>query len=219
MEESIDDLNRKFQNTYIKLNGRLVFVREIVEGDDEVTLFRVQDAKNGDEEVIGSEKNIEAIMPDRKFFNYKGKKKTPLAVLFYRVPRRQWKRSLCLENTRFIDPFREISDHCNLSGRTNVERGIIEWGQIECLLNSEYPRILDALPELKVVRSVALSPEFMVCLSHIHPDKFLLRSLYNFIGEIDKQIYLYHPPMEQEVRDFLYRTGQNLRINLNARIT
>lgn len=211
MQESLDDLNRKYAGTWVLLGGNVVFLTEIADYSEEEKTYTFCSATSNVSH--GPIDLLQVIMPNTMYFNNASfaekKSKNPAALRFSRLPKKQWKRSICKDNTWITDFFAGITSHCKLRVHhpaCDVES--LGTAGISRLVSPTYPEFHRALKLVESFKSIAISPEFAICLSHIHPERFLLRSLYGFVGEADSNmIYVRYPPVEQEVRDYLRRNN------------
>ena len=84
---------------------------------------------------------------------------------------------------------------------------------LERLDNPQFPSIQEACQLVPAFQAVAISPMFAITLSPLSDSRYLLTSHHGFIGEVNSAtIYIKHPPVAQEVRDFIRRTNQHMEI-------
>lgn len=221
--ETAEDLNRKYGQTFVLLNNETIYVNEFFQESPGKIIMNHSKADNPGKEIMNhiTPNEIEAFNFDAMYvnnvdFDHPRSKKDKLlipATLFRRSPRRQWKRGLGHDNTVIACPVLPLYQSIN-KGLSNFDTHL-SFKLIERLRNPIYPMYEEALKLCNQFIAIALSPEFVVMLSSISTDKYLIASTHGFIGEgTAKNIWIRHQPSEQEMSDYLKRTNQNVALEV-----
>src|SRR3990167_435058 len=218
--DSDDELGRKYNNTFIKYAGNYVYCKGFIEEDKDCKIL-IYDEKGTRKELFETDK-LEEIHFDSCIFNVLGSKLnvydcdngTILGTTLWRLPRRQWKRSFCGENSNLSCPVKSFYER----------RGLPVFGfhheigfqVLKSLVAQTYPPLQKAYEMLPKHICVAVSPMFCLALSTISSRKALIGSMSGFVGEYDPDgmLLIQHEPAAQEVKDFLYRTHQYARVEV-----
>lgn len=219
--ETADDLNRKYQRSWALLKNEvvyfLIFAQTAATITAAYTLGGLKDIQN----VVNPE-DIQPLSFDSMFVNNTnlGEKTRAgwevAALLFKRRPIRQWKRGLCSENTQLTCPASLLFGR--FGKQVGKQQRVLSFELINRMRDPTYPAFNEAIDHLRNHVAVAISPLFAVCLSSISPDKYLIASKYGFIGECaHNQIWILHPPSQQEITDYITRTKQaNIKIEVGT---
>ena len=164
--ESADDLNRKYQQSYVMYRGQLTWIQKIYqENAGQVKVC----GENREGQYIEEWLEPDMLQPftlDQALVNvtsFRGIKygaSVPL-ILFRRSPRRQWRRGICSDNSTVTCPVRPMLRRFNI--QVNVYESL-SWKVIHHLLNPTYPTLERALAYCHKCMAVAISPMFFVCL-------------------------------------------------------
>lgn len=210
--ETADDLVRKYGETYVLLQGELVYVQTIVQDGREIAAF-VTTPDQKEKQVKVQAEDFEELAFPAMYVNDidESKRKFQVgATLFKRSPRRQWKRGLGHENTIITCPAAPL--YRALGKKLDWDHHLT-FRLIKHLREPKYPSYPEAVEGIQKHIAMAISPDFAVILSSISPDKHLIASRYGFIGEGNKDtLWIKHHPSEQEITDYVKRTKQNLNI-------
>lgn len=211
--DTFEDFNLKWQNTYALYKNQAVFVQGAEPISEEGNDFEVSVVLNAQKIIIKDLNNLEPLLFNSQYFNGVDwnlndslKTKLTSGMLLSRNPRRQNKRSICGENTIITSPIYPIIEKYHFS--------IIAWppcytlnlSMIQQLQKCQFPTYMEALQACHKQISIALSPNFAISLSPMSSDRFLLSSLFGFIGEATyNEFLIYHQGSLQEVNDFVRR--------------
>jgi hypothetical protein len=212
--ETIDDWHKKYHQTIVLYDGKLVWIQNFGHFDDGLRAHLTYESAKKIERAIDVAK-IQPISFDATFINNctpaeLHNAQQPL-VLCQRNPRRQWKRGLCSDNVTLSDPMKPLFE---LYGKKCAPVPLT-LSLVAQLLNPQFPTLEQAFQHIGQVWSLALSPFLAMSISNISATKHLLMSHFGFIGEIDSHgIWIHHPPMFQEVADWLKRTHQSIPLEL-----
>lgn len=215
--ETADDLNRKFNQTFVRYDGCLSYIKgfgTLTGGTIAVSFSRYRDKVPTT--IPFDESKLEILPIDSKVFNntdFKELKHFPVATVgFYRLPRRQYQRSISSNNSTLFYPTRFLFELL----KRHIDAPEWNFPTIEHLLNSTYPDLAFALQHLPKYRAIAISERYYIVPSFIHPTQVLLASFASgFIGYIENgQISLYHTIEQQEVSDYLSKTNQHFNVQL-----
>ncbi len=218
--DTFDDFNLKWAGTYAYWNDQLVYVHRAITVDDEdkeiepsVCLYirdKKQNIPNFDLMCL------KPILFNSQFFNCVDNEvnaplvKTSACLHIARNSRRQNKRSVCSENTNITSPFRPIIAGVQSRWPSSYQ---MNYDYIERALQFRFPSYNTALAMCNNYYMVAISPNFAVALSNRSESKFLLASIYGFIGEADATtLYIHHHGSYQEVNDFVTRNNLGLQV-------
>ena len=211
--ETADDLERKYSGTYVKYKDKVVLVGEFASDDDGIRMY-YSDSSGKVHECI-YDHSITPILFDTHFFNRTVKDSIP-GTLHNRLARKQYRRSICSDNSKLTCP---ILDLYNLYGQPcYIWNSKWAFSDIMAMLNPVYPNYFAALTELPTLQVISISPKFAVCLSNLSKERYLLCSLFGFIGECDAHtITVEHEAALQEVLDYVAYAKIPVRVELNAR--
>lgn len=216
-KDTADDLNKKFHNTFVKYNGVPALVHHFGgEGDGLHFQLAVDEhGRNIPQNYIPG--CIEPINFDAMFINntvFKDAENPAIpAVLVQRKPRRQWKRGMCVDNTRTTCPIWPL--YKSFGKNLPHWAGNLDLTLIKRLLAPKYPTWDEAKELVKSYQAVALGPMFALTISSISATKHLLASHFGFIGEVQgNTIIVKHSPALQEVRDWVSRSGMQVAVEL-----
>ena len=209
--ETIDDLNRKYHKTFVIYDGELSYVNGFDGGKDEIYIMLKHQnppgspttAKNG----IWDPSKLEEIHWDAHFLNIwqNSKPKLQQVVAIWRVPARQWRRSVSDNNISIQRPLFPLL--VKVHGLTPNPH--LSWELLRSMLNPTYIPINEVEKHLPVCGEAALSK--------VHPTSsdLLLMNLYGFIGTFTgKGFLIHHEPAYQEFVDFLHRTKQSYPVKV-----
>jgi len=217
--DTLDDMIRKFNRTYILYNKKLAYVQGFDLTADGNIMMNITEQSGMKPRWIQdfNAEQIEVISPDSMYVNNidpeaKSPKKNEGAYTFWRNPRRQWRRSLCEETCVITNPLIPLY---KTFGKNWFVREIgLGFSVVEHLLNPKYPSIIDAMSWLRKYPSVAISPNFALTLSPIDYSP-LLANMFGFIGKVSwDRLQVYYPPVLQEIQDFINRTRQPFKAEL-----
>ena len=210
-KETKDDLYKRYVNSYIKYDNMLVSVIDaevISDGDLSLNIITENNNITKSQWVIYNPSLVKLLSYDTKFFNSGNQT--------FKLTRRASRQShLGLNHntytlTNIIQALYETFPVRNKTFKTNFSFNIIK--DIE---ENKYPMWKDVFDQIQPnckTECVAISPEFAVTRSNISNTKYLLLSLYGFIGECDKtNIEVYHKPSLQEVKDFIRRNNVEIK--------
>lgn len=224
-KDTVDDFNLKWAHTYVMYHDQPIYLHgahyanpeteEEEQSSDEIGVKLQQLGHTKSE--IHLDFKIDDIVPIMFNSHFYNRLPTdfptgPICLFVARSARRQNKRSISDENTYLTDPLTPIYQKFKI----RPESLAITFQDIVALLQAKYPSYGDALDYCNKFKMIALSPDFVVSLSTISTNKYLLANQFGFIGEADaNNLYVHHQGSLQEVNDFVYRTNLPLRV-LNA---
>ena len=210
--ETADDLERKYSGTYVKYKDKVVLVTEFTQLDEEIRIYYKDSGGKSNECVY--DHSIIPILFDTHFFNRTIKDQIP-GTLHNRLARKQYRRSICSDNSKLTCP---ILDLYKIYGQSCYNwSSTWNFSDITAMLNPTYPNYFAALEKLPELQVVSISPKFAVCLSNLSTNRYLLCSLFGFIGECDAHtITVEHEAALQEVLDYVAYARVPVRVELNA---
>lgn len=187
--------------------GVLRQVRDFEQTDEGIyILFRKGDSEKYDQE------HLTVPELDSSFFNYsKGATHSGKAWCYVRNARRQWLRGISDSNMLLYTPFALLTQYV-----TNRIGLVIDETVVTDMLNPQYVTLSQAFEQISKAKSLALSPEYMVCLHPTHSTRLLLANKFSFIGEVvsPSEIIVHHSSVAQEVDDWISRN--NLGVTARA---
>ena len=214
--ETIDDFNLKWANTYALYQQKLVFVHSIEFSEDEeepaysALLYHSNKTK---EHLTNFDLNIlTPIVVNSSLFNSRPltdltsavSTQDPTCLRISRRARRMNKRSLCDEQSKLSSPAMYFMS--KVSYKISGNNSAFSFQKIEHLLKNEYPAYQQAFDILSGHIMLALSSDFAIMASHIDSDQCLFASQWGFIGTATPtEIIVHHKPSYQEVCDFVRR--------------
>lgn len=216
--ETPDDLNKKYHGTFVKYKDEFVSIANFVPGPERGSVVAaISRAKGGAHNETIEVDKLEAITFDSMFVNNsdltssrKEEQMIP-ATLFLRLPRRQWRRGLSQDNTKLKCPMSTLYATIGRSFE-NFDHNL-SIPLLKRLEVPKYPTLRHAVDMLFTFQAVAISPMFCLCLSNISRERCLITSIFGFVGEATHNaIYVKHPPVLQELRDFVSRTNQSVTV-------
>ena len=216
-KENAEDLNRMYARSFLLYKGEPVLI-EGFQSDEEAELYVVFMPEKATR--FMTEKWVSGMFTEPQIVNgyYNtgdtNSKKTPLGYVYNRLPRRQYRRGLCQDNS-------ELSSVCykiyTLFGLYRPEDSYIEdFKVIRKLLNPVYPgSVAEAVELVKDHGIVALCRELALCLSPSTPDDILILNRNgHFVGKLEGTIIRVHfHPMLQEVKDAVFRNNMGLAVD------
>lgn len=218
-QETADDLNRKYHQTWILYDGKPSYIHHFQPSERGIVAnLMVPNSKGVATEsateisdVINPNK-IDVISVSTSFINnapLTNSREVIPAIFISRKPKRQWRRGLCSDNTQIKCP---VGGLFAIVGRNiPLWAGHIDATLIRNLLTPSYPTLAEACAFVSEKLAIAISPMFCVCISNVSHNKYLLMSTFGFIGECTADhIWVHHQPARQEVQDFVVRTNQSI---------
>ena len=210
--DTVDDLTRKYLDTYILYDSKLMKIRGFEDQSGRIAMF-YEDENSGISATksIGLNTNlIEHIIVNTRYFNrpsITGVSKHIPGTLYSRSPRRQYKRSICNDNSLLTSPIITFFDTFGIACRKWHSKLLLS--DIDSLLNPKYPLYTEALNSIDEQQCIALNERFALCLSTMSPTDYVIASTFGFVGTCNKtSITVHHSPVYQELSDFLRKTNQ-----------
>jgi len=196
MTDSVDDIRKKYRNTFcfLELNGKKHLAEYTEDNGDNNFYFRSPDFG----EIIVDKETVDTCLthkfPENGLYNVQG-----TAVDFVRYPERQWKRAPYHDNCRITSILASIGVSLPL-------RFIVNLHNLEEIYQEKYPSDLEeALFSLKY--SVAINKNFAVSHSTMdNRNEYLLWFKNQPVGVVkhqEKEIEVQYTPLFQEVQDFI----------------
>jgi hypothetical protein len=218
--ETVDDLNRKYQHSFIKIGDDLVYFAGAVNASKD-SIHAIVSREGAPEQEVDilpdtiTELELDATMFNGSDLTTKRTNGPPSATVFRRSPLRQWKRGLTDENTLLECPVRPL--YRSMGRKLRDCHNKLTFPLVKKLYYPVYPEFREAITLCKRHIAVAISPLFAVMLSNISADKYLIASLFGYVAEADETtIWVRHKPAAQELTDYIKRTNQpiNLEVTL-----
>ena len=224
--ETTEDLNRKYHGTYVLYDGIISYISEFIMVDDvimvEYVIRFVSSSGIETNKTINTEydsKLLQEISIPSMFFNVR--KPTSLFEIGYKYKKlslRQNRRGLCSDVGKVTSVLGEIfQDHRQLQILTdNLWTYYPSWTfeLVHSLVYPEYPTWSEIFDRINQERAIAISPDYLICLSNLSNTEYLLTSLYGFIGTVTpNKITIHHQIIAQELSDFIRRN--NLPVTLH----
>lgn len=219
--ETWDDLNKKYSDTFLKWRGNLCYCEQFGHSDNKtIAVLHFLGPKRGlhKEHLDYEESALEELHVDACMFNRTDGKpwssipeNWSVANLLWRSPRRQWKRSLCPSTVQLLSPVQDLYAAIRKTPKWEKK---LTLQSIPDLLEAKYPPINEAFQLLERFVCVAIGPNYCLSRSTISDAKALVSSKFGFIGEYGPKegFIVHHEPATQELRDFVQRINQNVRI-------
>lgn len=213
--ETEDDLRRKYEDTFVQYKKDLIVVSNFYYHHDKKVMYIVYTDQNGTETECVYDDGVVPLLFDTHFFNREIKGSNIPGTLYVRLAKKQYKRSLSIENSKLMCP---IIDLYAASGRgCSLWRSNWNFMDVKSMLNPVYPNYFDAIKDLPKYQVLAISPKFAVCLSNLSQQRYLLCSSFGFIGECDLNVVtIKHEAALQEVLDYVAHATLPLRVELDA---
>lgn len=221
--ETSDDLNRKYQNTWLRYRGSLILVHAIMDELDKdgqhikyLSYYASPDAPRAYEPL--EVEKIEVLAPESMFVPVPPQDKINWgAVRLTRVPKRQWRRSLCRESWTGNNPFADAARMWNIDIQRigNVAVNGLHWQMALAVHNAKYPAWIEALARLEKQPSVALSPQLALMWHPADPKWHLLWTQAGIVGRVSADglnITVEHHVYGQEIQDFVNRQNISTRV-------
>ena len=194
---SIDEMNKKYQNTFLILKTQKD-EKEII-----VQYLGYQDDYHQFKDEFGmriilkheTEQQVICKFPERCLFNHE-----LVAYEFVRLPTRQYKRGICSDNATIYSPVRHFFDSKKITWTIkHLKNALFPWYPTNC------QEALETLTSQQRL-SIAISPQFMLTqplTSDKH--KYWLFFSNKLIGYFEKDIfYIKHRLFKQEVLDNIH---------------
>ncbi len=218
-QDTLDDLRRKYEQTYALWKNQLVYVEGFsVDGDKIAIIYREDQRKPRTTELF-DETHLVEIMPDAKFFNivsFARKVQVPngACLAFYRNPRKQYQRSISRGNSYCVSPLRHIYEMSGIPMQGTID---ISLSMVKPLMAVTYPELHWSIDNLVPFKSIAISERYAIIPSPLHTGKVALLCSHSagFIGTVGHdKIDLFHTIEQQEVTDYLRHAKLQLPVNL-----
>lgn len=220
---SLRDLQQKYGNTYIFYNKKIFFCQEFRdrEDNDNYEVYGEIEGKDSNTWIPFDENKVTIQFPNTQYFTSQNQ-----TWRFSRLPQRQWARGLCVQNTSWLNITKWLIDITDEFSPDAEPLRIGRYGDIplcfeslKLLYTPQYPSILQAIETITLKCLVqALSENFYICPSIVHPEEFMIGSTCGFIGRLhpnERIITIHHDTVLQEFADMLNRTDQRNTWDLN----
>jgi hypothetical protein len=186
--DSLEDFKRNYRHCYVHLKtNNEVIVAQFLESSDSEFTFGTR--KYG--QLLVDEKSAREliVVPFPKFGLYNIKDG---AVLFQRLPNRQWKKAIHPDNCTMVSIDMSLREPS-----FNIKT-------VENILNPVYPDSFEeALTRFKDVKTVALNLDIGLVITKENPQLLWKRRIVGYIDPKLKQVVIEDQPMEQEIRDYV----------------
>ena len=220
--ETPDDLNRKYANSYCSLKKEPIYIGSFEYGNREEDGARrvyvyCQNKAGMMSPMPWSESGIEEIRVPYAFYNmFPPGTKKPLSYIYKRKPIRQYRRGICEDNAT-LDAMASFVDSYHLGVHSRDRAYIDGFGSIRHLMYPWYPKSFDeALVLVEECGTVSICPELglMLCPITGVSDYMILNRSNHFVGTVDKSglITIGFEPFLQELLDVISRRKLALRI-------
>ena len=210
--DSLDEFSRKYNETYFQYKNaaKQLLTCQLTQIDISDKQIAINTHSQGTlfQKYPGCLESIFLETPNAQYFNY-----NKYAIYLFKVPARQWKRGLCIDNHELYNPLQKLFDE------NRIYKPVFNLNCINHIFNPSYvePTYACNLLLTKKVISVAIAPYIMLSLSPIeNSDLLILWYKTQPVGFIQAEMYncqIKDVNFEQEIIDEFRKLGITNWIN------